>query len=212
MDLRVVKLTDILTITNFEYTKLSTPSIMIVGPNLSSVDYVSINGIKSPSVIVLNSNKILAQVPESEVGKYLDVNAYSYNASNTRRNSKIDIGIGSIAGISSGQSYLVQRFIKLLLTESGSNAFNQDEGTDFIKISGIYSPRDENMIKGKISNAIRDVERFMRDTQDSITDPSSKLISATLLSVKWSEDRQSVSVSVSLLDENGNSTNISTGV
>jgi hypothetical protein len=211
MDIRVVKLTDILTVHSKEYTKLTTPSISIVGPDLSTADSVKINGILSPSVVVLNKSKIIAQVPESEVGKPVDVVVYSYDAGNTRRNSAVNIGFGSVVGKTSGQSYLVQKFIKVLMTKKGSNVFNPDEGTSFYQLEGSNVTNNESVISALVNNAVSDAENFILDNQTNIQNPSAKLSSAEVKRVRWLKDQQTISVSVALTSESGDTVTISTG-
>ena len=214
MDIRVVKVTDILRIDSFEITKLATPSIVIVGVDIFKVDYVKINNVKSPGVIVLNKSKALVQLPESEIGKTLDISmieAYSYDAGNTRRNTKIELGLGSFVGKTSNQSYLVQKFVKLLMTKTGSNTFKQDEGSDFTGIVGSQFPADPSIVKAVVTRSIRSVESYILENQQTVTNPSSRLSTIQIKSVVWNKDEQSLSVSVSLIDETGNSTELTTG-
>lgn len=211
MDIRALKLTDILTVHSKDYTKLSTPSIALVGPNLSKADRVSINGIDSPSFVILNANKLIAQIPESEVGNPIDVIVYSYDAGNTRRNSAITIGFGKVVGKTSGQSYLVQKFLKVLLTKKGSNIFNTDEGTLFYQLEGSVVSQNENIIAALVNNAVKEAEQFIADNQSTIQDPSAKLSSADVKSVRWLKDKQTIAVSVSITSEDGETLTVTTG-
>ena len=211
MDIRVIKLTDILTVHSKEYTKLSTPSISIVGPDLSTADSVKINGMVSPSFVVMNKSKIIAQVPESEVGKQIDVVVYSYDSGNTRRNSAINIGFGNVVGKTQGQSYLVQKFIKVLMTKKGSNVFNPAEGTEFYQLEGSNVTNNESVISALVNNAVSDAENFILDNQTNIQNTSAKLSSAEVKRVRWLKDQQTISVSIAITSENGDTVTISTG-
>lgn len=211
MDLRVIKLTDILTVHKYEYTSLLTPSIAVVGPNLSKADRVVINGIESPSFVVLTNTKLIAEIPKSEINKQLSITVYSYDAGNTRRNAQVFLGMDSKVGKTSGQSYIVQKFLKLLLSKDGSNAFNPDEGCTFYELEGSTSPKDELIISALVDNAVRSVESFILENQGSITDPASRLMSATVSSVEWVKDTQTINVSINLVNEAGESININTG-
>lgn len=211
MDLRVVKLTDLLTVHKYEYTALTTPSISVVGPDLSKADKVMINGIESPSFVVLTKTKLIAEVPESELTKQLQVTVYSYDAGTTRRNSQIFLGMDKKVGISTGQSYVVQKFLKLLLTKDGSNAFNSNEGCLFYELEGSTSPKDELIISALVNNAVIAVETFILENQGNITDSASRLLSATVSNVQWVKDSQTINVSINLVNEAGESININTG-
>jgi hypothetical protein len=211
MDLRVVKLTDLLTVHKYEYTALSTPSISVVGPDLSKADKVVINGMESPSFVVLTKTKLIAEIPESERTKQLQVTVYSYDAGTTRRNAQIFLGLDKKVGKSTGQSYVVQKFLKLLLTKEGSNAFNENEGCAFYELEGSTSPKDELIIAALVNNAVSSVETFILENQGSIKDPASRLLSATVSNVQWVKDAQTINVSINLVNEAGESININTG-
>ena len=133
-DLRILEIRDILPLTNVVPARGVSPrSIVVTGQDFNNAYEVLINETKSPSVIIVNSTRLMAQVPVSVGAAAIrTVTVTSHRLTGTR-SSKITFGIGDTTHMVSGIERLIQTFIKMLLTTPGSDVFAKNIGGGLLR-------------------------------------------------------------------------------
>ncbi len=104
-------------------------SLTVFGADFRSVDQVLINDIPSPDVIIVSRTQLIAQLPDilQSVPNIVTVSVLSRNLTITSR-SLIRFRISDTPGRVRGILYLVQLFLKVLLTTPGTDIFNRRTG------------------------------------------------------------------------------------
>jgi hypothetical protein len=200
MDIRVIQLTDILPIHKIEKTALQTPSLKITGEGFLTAMSVTINNVNSPDFAILSDTVIICQIPKLNE-RISNVVVQGRNATNTKRDSIIKIGLTDSIGITEGMSKLVQSFIKILLTRKGSSAFDPEMGSRFRDLMGM-SINDNEVLEPLINQTITDVEQYILDTQSSALPVDERLLKVQITDIQYNLKEQGVSVSVMIYNAN----------
>jgi hypothetical protein len=133
-DLQVLEIRDILNVTNVLPAHGITPrTVRIFGSDFNSAHEILINDAKSPSVIIISSRELLAQVPPSIGGAAVrSVAVISHRLTNTR-SSKLTYKLGDTTRTISGMERLIQQFIKMLLSTPGRDIFAKKIGGGLLR-------------------------------------------------------------------------------
>ncbi len=103
---------------------------------------------------------------------------------------KLSLGFNGFAENVTGMDWLVQSIVKKLLTERGSNFYDQTVGTYFTRLIGAsFNDADMETIKLNIANAVSSVEAAIKNEQAFRTDlsPEERLDSLEVTNVIYNK-------------------------
>jgi len=206
-DLKVLSIRDILPITAVGYsTKVFPLSINIQGESFDQATQVYINELVSPEFIILSSNRILAQVPDSERNSILRVITVVAEKPSTKRSSVLNFDVGtSFKGIK-GVERLVQFFCKVLLQTPGSDKFNPEDGGGLLTAIGKnISKNDKRAVQTIASSAVnRTRDQVIVKQNNSRRIPADeRLLDAVTEAVGFDPETTTLTVRVALMAASG---------
>lgn len=136
-DFQVVSPVESIPLSEITLIQGMTPKTLDVrGSDFRAVDEVLINQIPSPDVVVLNKNRLLAQVPESLQLDYINsVSVFSTRLTLTRR-SLVKFVVADTPNKVRGITRLVQLFLKILMTTPGRDIFAPRVGGGLLNTIG----------------------------------------------------------------------------
>lgn len=193
VDLQIIEIRDLLTVKRFKIAQGVVPrSIEVFGIDLRSVREVRINETRSPSVVVISNNRLLAQVPEQIVA-IRSLVAISNKLTNTKR-SMIQFKLGDTTSFTSGLERLVQVFLKILLQTPGTDAFNPLLGGGVLAAAGKLSqnPSNASSVAADVSQGVDRTRKQLIAIQahDPALAVSEKLLYARLLDAHFTPQEQ----------------------
>ena len=111
-------------------------SLDLKGTGFSNVTAVLINGHRSPTFVVMNSTRLLAEMPQITVAK--PIQSITVLKSDIRESKASVISFeANLPPIGySDKTILVQRYLKRLLTNKGSDIFSPTSGGDLLRLVG----------------------------------------------------------------------------
>ena len=170
IDLKILSIRDLLTVTAAEFAKGITPlSVVIQGEDFDQASQVLINDVESPEYMILSKSRIIAQVPNSERSSVLRKLAVIAEKPSTTRSSLLHFDVGmSIKGIQ-GLEKLVQWFCKLLLQTPGSDRFAPEEG------GGLLSTIGKNISRHDTKSVQAIIVSAVNRTRDQILSKQSRI-------------------------------------
>jgi hypothetical protein len=135
--IRLIKLLDVLQVTDFENAPGVEPrSLVVEGVKFENVDTVLINGNVSPFFAVYSPTQLVAEVPADIADAVItEVTVLSGTPTYTAR-SMIELTVGSKIRKISGTQRLVQTFIRQLLRTTGTNIFHKTTGGSLVRRVG----------------------------------------------------------------------------
>lgn len=207
MDLQFIQFQDALPITGVaEIPGLTPRSLEISGVDFRNATEVLINESTSPSFIVAARNKILAEVPDSEKGYTIrNVSILSADFTATVQ-SRIRFKIGQDPKKVTGLKALMQMFLKILFTTSGTDAFYTRAGGSGLKnIGRNFNVGESSTIVSDFSIAVRRTEqqiKALQSRQPRLADDE-RLASARLLNAKFDVNLTALLARVELLAQSG---------
>lgn len=201
LDLQVVKSKQSIPIREINPVPGVTPTVLdIRATNLHGVQEVRINDIRSPSVMVVSSRQLLAQLPDeiSDVSFVRTVEVLT-NLPITLEPNKLFMEIGTTPTSVEGIQKLVQLIIKILLTSPGRDLFEPQVGGGFLRqIGRNISLNNVSVLMTDLSVGItRTVAQIIESqSQDPAIPDDERLLSLDIVDAVF--DAESVSVFVAL--------------
>lgn len=133
-DLQVLEIRDVLPVTNVQPAYgISPRSMRVFGRDFINVSEILLNDAKSPSVIIVNSRELVAQVPESLGSAAIRTVAAISTRLTSTNNSKITYRLGDTTRTVSGIERLIQMFLKMLLSTPGRDVFAKKIGGGLLR-------------------------------------------------------------------------------
>ena len=189
MDLKITFLQDVLPITGARTISADPYTIEIKGKDFRSAIKVIINGQDSPYFVIQSNTSIQAQVPETEAEERIrDVAVISSRFTATER-SRVLLQVGDHPQYIEGLQRLVQRFLKLLLRNPGSDILSPDKGGGLGSLISRHVMGTKGLTASDIALSVSRTERQMIQLQANNADleDSERLAKANLLGVDASE-------------------------
>ena len=179
----------------------------VVGEDFRSVDEVFINDTPSPDVIVLSKTRLIAQLPDSlqSIPNVQDVMVLSRTLT-LSASSILRCRIGDTPGVVTGILRLLQLFVKLLLSNPGSDIYNKKLGGGGLKDLGSTFGSDEgNNIKANFTVAVDRTARQVISIQsrDGTIPRDERLLNAKLLGATFSRSSGSLFVTIEVVSQLG---------
>ena len=197
MDLQIISYRDSAPIVGLDFTPGSgVTALDITGRDFLDVVDVLVNGVQSPEYLVLSEQKIMARIPDSQIGRYISTVTVLTASVGQTGASVIYFRYNGGRGETSGITYLVQTFLTILLATPGSDMFNPDLGGGLRALVGqVASPS----IRVEVSQAITRTTNQILALQASSGLPlEDRLASAELLEVSYDRRTSSVSIRVQI--------------
>lgn len=182
-DIKVLTIRDLLPIVKVEFVANFVPlSLTIIGEKMDQATTVYINDVEAPEFLVVSKNRLVAQVPGSEVRSVINKVAVVAEKPSADRSSLLHFEMAGTFRSFQGIERLVQHFCKLLLQSPGSDKFSPDEGGGLLKIVGRNVSRgDSKSLQAAVVTAVsrtRD-QILSRQAKNSRIPSDERLLSAT---------------------------------
>jgi hypothetical protein len=207
MDLQFVQFSDALQLTGArEIPDLEPRTLQINGPDFRSALEVVINDEGSPSFVIASKNTIMAQVPDGQVKSVIRSIVVLSSDFTATLQSHIRFRIGDNPKYATGLKSMMQTFLKVLLTNQGTDAFAKKIGGSALKNIG------RNFDVGNSSSLVSDFAISVRRTEQQIRALQSfqprmaddeRLLSATLLNAKFDVNILTLIARVELISQSG---------
>jgi len=207
MDLQFIQFNDAVDLSEVSIIPDFIPSsLQIVGPDLTSVIEVQINGSKSLSFVVASGTKIIAQIPTSAVGQVInDVVAISSDFTASLR-SLISFEIGDNPKKVSGLKALIQMWLKVLLATPGFDSFTKNLGGGAQKyIGSSYAASMSSSISASFAIAVQQTTNqvlALQARQTRLPDDE-RLLTTEMLGLRYDPDLPGLMVRVALYTQSG---------
>lgn len=164
-------------------------SLSIDAKDAAKTVSVFVNGVKTPSFVVVSSTNIIAVIPSSESGKAItsvslvgksgDVGVLTFNAKNSNPINDAN--------------YVIQRFFRFLLMDKGSDVFNPTYGVGMLSALGALTMED---VEVYVSSCIRDAEAQLLSTQYPELPDSKTLVMVSVVNISYSVNTLTAAVSL----------------
>lgn len=182
-DIKILTIRDLLPIVKVEFVANLVPlSLTIIGEKMEQATTVYINDVEAPEFLVVSKNRLVAQVPSSEVKSVINKVAVVAEKPSADRNSLLHFEMPGTFRSFQGIERLVQHFCKLLLQSPGSDKFSPNEGGGLLKIVGRNVSRgDSKSLQASVVTAVsrtRD-QILSRQAKNSRIPSDERLLSAS---------------------------------
>jgi hypothetical protein len=179
----------------------------VLGSDFRSVDTVYINDVESPDVIVVSATRLLAQLPSS-LQSFPDVQSVQVLSRQLTlsKSSVLRFIIGDTPGTVFGILRLLQLFVKVLLSEPGSDIFNKTLGGALLRSVGTtFGSEEGDNIR---TNALIAVDRTSRQiisiqSRNGTLPRDERLLSAKLMGATFSRASTSMFLSIEVMSQTG---------
>jgi hypothetical protein len=149
VDIQVIEISDVLKIVSVAAVAGSDPPTIIVrGQDFNSAQYVLINDVEAPDMVIVSNRELLVQMPTSQISMPLNsIVAVSSRLTVTER-SQITFRLGDSPKTMAGITLLVQQFLKLVLQAPGTDIFAPGTGGGLLRAIGrqISSPTSSTLV------------------------------------------------------------------
>lgn len=208
IDFQVVRLQDVLPITSISRLPGVKPrSVEITGSDFVNVESVFLNDSLSPSIVVMNERRILAQVPADQIEATIS-SAYVLSTRLTfTSKSIVDLTLGKRPQPVSGILMLVQNFVRVLLRTPGTNIFNNLGGGLFQSIGRTIGAHSRDRVGSDIAVAVaRTRQAFIQaQTPDRRIPPEERLLTADIIGLSIVPEEGTIYASISVTSQAGTS-------
>jgi hypothetical protein len=185
---------------------LAVRSLDIVGEDFRAVEDVLMNEVPSPSFVVLNKNRIVAEVPDVlKDATISSIMVLSRKLFITPR-SFINFRFGSRTSKVRGVLRLMQMFLRMLFQTPGSDIFAPTLGGNALAHLGQTIGKEDgsDLVSGfivSVDNTSRQLIQIQSRNQS--TPPDERLLSATVISAGFNRNETALVASVEIISQAG---------
>ena len=171
IDIKVITIKDILPVNRVSFIPNFSPlSLNIEGSLLTQANEVLINDIDAPEFMVITNNRLIAQVPDSQVNSRLKSVTVLATKPSADRTSILHFDAGKTFSRLQGLEKLVQYFVKLLLQNPGTDIFNPTEGGGVLGLVGrVVSKNDSTSLSASLVSAVNQTRDQILARQNKIS-------------------------------------------
>lgn len=207
LDLQVVFPSDIVKLTSVRVVPGLFPRTLdVLGQDFSAVDEVRVNGMRSPSFVVLSLNRLLVQVPPTiKNDTVTSVSVISNRLTLTGR-SLLRFQLGTRTTKVTGILRLVQVFVKVLFTTPGRDIWSpRFGGNGLTPLGKNYSTQSG---PGSVADFVISVQNTQKQivamqSRDTTIPREERLLSATVQNANFNKNELALIVGVELLNQTG---------
>lgn len=197
-DLAFYQIKHLAPITAVDLLNATTRSAVIYGSGFSNVEKVIFAGIEITSFVVRGSGEITFTLPPPPMDLARPVKVI---VSSEVPNSLGQSVVGRIdtSSKASGSGLVIQRFLKILLTEKGSNFFNPSQGTNLVSMLKSSSP-SSHMVRNYVSDATTQV---LNVQDEDLLPPDETLENVNVISSYFDPRRASINIELEIITADG---------
>lgn len=182
-DIKILTIRDLLPISKVNFVADLVPlSLNIIGEKMDQATTVFINDVEAPEFMVVSRNRLVAQVPDSEVKSIINKVVVIAEKPSAERSSLLHFEMAGTFRSFQGIERVLQHFCKLLLQSPGSDKFTPGEGGGLLKIVGRnVSRNDSKSLQAAVVGAVsrtRD-QILSRQSSNSRIPSDERLLSVT---------------------------------
>jgi len=205
VDLRIIYIQDVIPVWSVTVVSLDPLTVSIVGSDFSSAETVLINRQSAPSFSIVSKTVIRAVVPESENVDTISEIAVLSSRFTATEASKVRVEIGDRSQYVSGLIRLMQRYLKLLLRNPGSDIFYSSLGGGLGRLVARHIQGGQDVTGADIALAVTRAERQLIQLQARNTRlrDEERLLSATLLGVDYVASAGSLVPKIEITSQSG---------
>lgn len=187
---------------------LAPRTLRVVGQDFSAVAEVQLNGVTSPSVVILNRNVLLAQVPKEIVGDTISSVSVLSATLTLTASSLLNFELGPRSQKVNGLLKLVQVFVKILFTTPGRDIFSPNLGGGGLRNLG--QSFDSAQGKGIVADFFISVSNTTKQltalqARSTRLPRAERLLSATVISANFNAQEAALIASMSIMSQTGQS-------
>jgi len=173
MDIRIINAIDILPVTNIDLISVLPFQVELKGAGFMNATSVYINATQlfpkatagsAYGFTIISDNNILIDVPELLWETVIERVVVLGDTQTLTENTKIEFDLTALRPVS-GISKVLQQFVKILMTTTGTNAFRPSEGGDIAHLAG--ANMDSSGVQGIVSRIQLGIKKCTRDLRNS---------------------------------------------
>lgn len=202
-DIQLIRLLDVLDVNRIRNAPGVVPrSIIVDGRDFRHVESVIVDGMLSPSFVVMSTTQLVAEVPEAIRDSVLrSVLVLSTGVTLTER-SIVEFTLGVRPRSLSGVQKLMQNFLRQLLRTPGSNIFHPRSGGGLgRRVGGLIN----NQTAADVAIAVTRARQYIINVQSAerAIPPSERLLSAEIAGLEADPKTTSIHVTIMLTSHAG---------
>jgi hypothetical protein len=179
----------------------------VQGSDFRSIDSVFINDVESPDVIIVSPTELIAQLPPG-LQRVPDVQSIMVLSRQLTlsASSVLRFQIGDTPSSVSGILRLLQLFVKLLISEPGSDIMNKTLGGGLLRpLGATFGTEDGDSIRTNAVVAVDSVSKQIVAIQsrNGTLPRNERLMSAAVLGATFSRESGSMFLSVEVKNQTG---------
>lgn len=206
-DVKILAIKDLLQITGAQtLANFSPKTLDIQGVQFLQATSVEINGLVSPEFMILNDNRLLAQVPSGQQNSIIASIAVYADMPSPTRSSVFLFEVGKSIASLTGLERLVQMFIKIALQTPGKDKFRPTIGGGLLALAGQSVGNDaQTALSSSAVSAISRTQNQIVSLQNQVPriPPDERLLSATVLGVGFDTSTTTLALQVGITAQSG---------
>jgi hypothetical protein len=213
-DLRVVTAKVALTVTSVSPIRgFLPPSVMVLGDRLNLATEILYNQVVVDEYIIQSPNRIVARIPPSQVGYPLTDFSVLCPVPLAKQDALVTLGIRKPIKTVEGIDRLVQNWILVFLSTPGSDIFNPTSGGGAMSMIGKNDQTVDGGITANMATAVMATKSQILKAQatNSRIPPSERLLSCSLVTVKFNRATTTLSAVVDIKNVLGGSAVVNVG-
>lgn len=193
-DFNVLEFIQLIPVTSVDMLDMST--LRIKSTDVRPATRVVINSVDTPEFVILSATELVATIPASQVGNAIETitvvgksNQISTVAFTAKSPHKM-----------TDSTYVLQKFMRLLLMDPGSDIFNPEMGAGLQNAVGSEGVEDIELLT---VTAIQKAEQQLKNAQYPELPDSKSLMLVEIQNVSYSINTLTVSITISLTMADG---------
>ena len=189
------------------------PSVIILGEQFNLATEIRYNEVEVTEYIVASPTRIIARVPPAQVGQLLTNLEVLTTVPLAQKNALINLKTAKPIKALEGMDRLIQEWVLVFLSTPGSDIFNPSAGGGALALIGKNDKTANSNITADLTLAVMNTKNQILKAQASNLKipPSERLLSCTLVSVKFDRKNTTLSAVVDLKNILGKSAVVTVG-
>jgi hypothetical protein len=213
-DIRVVTAKVALTVTSVSPVRgFLPPSVIVMGERLNLATEILYNQISVDQYVIQSPNRIVAKIPPTQVGYPLTDFAVLAPVPLAKQDALVTLGISRPIKVVEGIDRLAQNWILVFLSTPGSDIFNPASGGGALSLIGKNDQTIDSSITASFAMAVMNTKSQILKAQatNSRIPPSERLLSCSLLTVKYDRPTTTLKAVVDIKNVLGGSAVVNVG-
>jgi hypothetical protein len=189
-DFRVVQSKAALRVTSISPVRgFDPPSIIVLGEKFQLAEQVLYNGIDVPEFVIASQTRIVARIPDALLGLPMTGVSVMTSVPAANSSSLLSLGLSRLSRSVAGMDKLVQDWMLLFMTTPGSDIFDPSLGGGGQQVVGKAAGPGGSGASAELSLAVSRTREQLLSIQAKSPriPPAERLLSASLVSVRFDE-------------------------